>query len=412
MPMIINKNAENKKLKNGILAIASQASKAKRLDPNVINATSGTMKNEDGSLYEFSCVKEVIASMSAAEKFAYGDSSGSPTFHAAIYRSLFGEYLEEVSASMALGCVPTAGGTGGLNLAFSNYVSSGESVLLPCYMWENYLNFAKEFAFSSCLYSLFNAAGKFDIESVREKVETLKKTQSRIPLLINDPCENPTGFCMEDEDYRTLIALSKDDPDHQYVYIIDVAYFDYYDTNPSLIRKRYASFKNLPENAIALFVYSGSKSFGLYGLRIGALVALSHSQEEVDCLVDAGSFCSRVRWSSATTLGMNIIQKLVLNEKYQKPYQEEIRHVCALLQRRSEAFIGSAQAVKLPTLPYQRGFFLCVPHDSPEALMNALRQDGVYVIVANGCIRIALSSINLEEAKRLPVIIKKRIDLL
>ena len=58
--MFINKNAENKKLKNNILALASEATKAKKLDNSVINATSGMLKNESGVLYEFNCVSKAL----------------------------------------------------------------------------------------------------------------------------------------------------------------------------------------------------------------------------------------------------------------------------------------------------------------------------------------------------------------
>ena len=69
--MFINKKAENKKLKNNILALSSKAIEAKKLDSSVINATTGMMKNEDGSLYEFSCVEKAMKSLTTSEKFAY-----------------------------------------------------------------------------------------------------------------------------------------------------------------------------------------------------------------------------------------------------------------------------------------------------------------------------------------------------
>ena len=54
--MFINKSSEHKELKNNILALAAEAVKAKKLDNSVINATTGMLKNEDGSLYEFKSV--------------------------------------------------------------------------------------------------------------------------------------------------------------------------------------------------------------------------------------------------------------------------------------------------------------------------------------------------------------------
>ena len=43
--------------------------------------------------------------------------------------------------------------------------------------------------FNTDTYSLFTDDGKFDIASIREKVDELKAKQDRVLILINDPCE-------------------------------------------------------------------------------------------------------------------------------------------------------------------------------------------------------------------------------
>ena len=94
--MFINKDAENKKLKNNILALASEAVKAKKLDSSVINATSGMLKNEKGVLYEFDCVAKALKDLHVSEKFAYSNSEGTPNFKKAVLLSIFGKYLEDI----------------------------------------------------------------------------------------------------------------------------------------------------------------------------------------------------------------------------------------------------------------------------------------------------------------------------
>lgn len=408
--MIINKSAQNKKLKNNILALANDAAKCKKLDPEVINATSGMLKDEDGVLYEFECVKKVIETLSVSEKFAYANSGGTKSFSQAVYYSLFGKYLESVQKDAFLKCIPTPGGSGALNLAFTNYVEPDETILLPNHMWENYLNIASESGCKTLTYRLFDDEDNFDIDDLKAQINSLKNTQNRLMILINDPCENPTGFCMKEKDYDDLIDISRNDPNHSYVYLVDVAYFDFYNVNPDIIRSRFAKFKDLPSNALALFVFSGSKSFGLYGLRIGALVALSKNEEEAQSFKDASEYSCRAKWSSASTLGINIIEKLVLQDEYRLSYENEIKSVCAMLEKRSIAFLEAAKEVGLKTLPYERGFFICVPTNDPERLMNALHQDKVHLVCTKSCLRIALCGISKDEATRLPIIIKQRID--
>ena len=410
--MFINKNAKEKKLKNNILALASEAANAKKLDNSVINATSGIFKNEKGILYEFDCVKKALEDLSVSEKFAYSNSEGTPAFKKAVLYSVFGKYLSDIEKECFVDAIPTPGGTGALNLAFINYVNQGETVLLPNHMWENYLNMGKDAGFNTDTYRLFNDNGLFDIDCLTSKINDLKKSQKRIMILINDPCENPTGFCMKDEDYDNLLNIAKSNPNNVFIYLMDIAYFDFYNVNPDIIRNRFAKFKKMPSNALALFVYSGSKSFGLYGLRIGALIGLSKDQNEITLFKDASSYTSRAKWSCASTLGINLIERMVLHDEYRFDYEEEVKFVCSMLEKRSSAFLKSANEVGLKTLPYEKGFFICVPCKNPQAVMNALHEDKVHLVCTHSCLRIALCGINKEEAARLPALIKHRLDIL
>ena len=408
--MFINKTSKDKKLKNNILALASDAANAKKIDKSVINSTSGIFKNEDGVLYEFDCVAKALKDLNVTEKFAYSNSEGTPAFRKAVLYSVFGKFVDDIEKECFMEAVPTPGGTGALNLAFINYVNQGETVLLPNHMWENYLNMGKDAGFNTDTYRLFNDEGLFDTDDLNSKIDGLKKSQKRIMMLINDPCENPTGFCMKDEDYDNLINIAKNNPNNDFIYLMDIAYFDFYNVNPDIIRSRFAKFKNIPSNALALFVYSGSKSFGLYGLRIGALIGLSKDENEINMFKDASSYTSRAKWSCASTLGINLIERLVLHDAYRFDYEEEVKLVCSMLEARSKAFLESAKKVGLKTLPYEKGFFICVPCDNPNEVLNALHEDKVHLVSTKSCLRVALCAISKEEAAKLPALIKARLN--
>ena len=73
--MLINDTKKNNKLKNNIIALGAEAAKLKAADNEVINATSGMLKNEDGTLFEFASVKKAANNLSAKDKYAYVDSS-------------------------------------------------------------------------------------------------------------------------------------------------------------------------------------------------------------------------------------------------------------------------------------------------------------------------------------------------
>ena len=409
--MFINQKSADKEMKNNILALGQEAKKAKEADSNVINATIGMLFDEEGRLYEFESVSQVMKELNTQQKFGYSNTKASSEFAQAIKKYIFSDFQQEIEENHILSVIPTTGGSGALSLLFENYVEKGQSILLPNHMWEVYLVYAKEQGVNVENYSLFKN-GQFDMASLKLKVDYLKQKQDKIVMLINDPCENPTGFCMNDNDYQELINLAENNPSTNFIYIIDMAYFDFYNADDKVIRRRYSMLKKMPENAMAFFCFSGSKSFGLYGLRIGALVQMTKSEEEAAMFVNSSVFSARARWSSASTLGISIIEKLVLNEDYYQGFKDEVKKVCLMLERRSKAFIESAKECGLECYPYEKGFFLCIPYKDPVKLMNALHQDKVYSVPTKSALRIALCAINEQEAKVLPQIIKGRMMLI
>ena len=81
-----------------------------------------------------------------------------------------------------------------------------------------------------------------------------------------------------------------------------------------------------------------------------------------------------------------------------------------MLEKRSVAFLKSAKEVGLKTLPYEKGFFICVPANNPNKIMEALHQDKVHIVCTKSCLRIALCAISKDEAARLPRLIKNRLS--
>ena len=97
----------------------------------------------------------------------------------------------------------------------------------------------------------------------------------------------------------------------------------------------------------------------------------------------------------------------ILNDEYYSLFKEEISDVSYELTKRSEAFINVANEIGLPMLPFNCGFFVCVPCKDPVKLMKKLYNYDAYVVVTKTCIRVALCAINEKEAASLPKIILK-----
>ena len=408
----MRKGCGEKKLSNNILSLSQIAAEAKRNNDDVINATIGMLNDSNDNFYMFKAVEKVIKTISSYEAFSYADTDGGERFKNAVLKWMFGDYLFSFSKEHHVGVIATPGGSGAIATTFQNYMNLGDKVLVPDVMWETYITLAKERECGVVKYKLYDDNNKFNISAIKECILELMSKQESIILVINDPCHNPTGFCMGDEDYDSLIDLLNSF-NYPFVLLMDVAYFDFYDVDRDIIRKRFGKLSNLNENILINFAFSGSKSFGLYGLRIGANVLFSKQKEEVCNFENAITYTARSNWGSSSRLGISIVEKLVLNDEYYELFKEEVKEVALMLQERSLAFIEEARRIGLEVLPYERGFFVCVPSNDPVLLMNKLHDYDVYVVVTKTCIRIALCAISSEEAKKLPEIIlqaKKAIE--
>lgn len=406
--MIINKRSRNKKLTNNILSLAQEAKLAKKNNPSTINSTAGMLFDENGTLYTFDAVKKAMANLSNDKMFTYSDTSGSKGFQNAILTWVFGDHIDSFK-EFNLSVVATPGGSGAIALTFSTYLNRGDKVLLPKVMWETYITYAEERECSYLTYDLYDENGEFNISSIKKCIESLPE-QENVVLVINDPCQNPTGFCLKDKDYDNLVSLLNSFS-RNIVLLMDMAYFDYYSSDGSIIRSRYAKLTNLNDNVLTIFTFSGSKTFGLYGLRIGAAIAMSRDEKEVQYFKNCFVYIARASWSSSTTLGEGLIEELVLNDEYKESFKNEVMKMSGLLEQRAKTFIEESNKCGLETLPFECGFFVCVPTSSPQALMDALKKDNVYVVSTETCVRIAICAINLDECSRLPRIIKNRMDI-
>lgn len=406
---LLCKESIGKENKGSALTIGKEAREAKALDKTVIDSTIGMLFDEEGKFYTFPMVEKVIQKLNPREKFGYGSTAGDPKFQNAIKSWVFRNYKEEIESKMNVRVVATPGGTGAISSTVSNYLSSGQKVLLPNYMWTNYTQIARQALVEYETYNMFNEAGDFDLEDVRRKCLLLKKEQERIVLVINDPCQNPTGYSMKYTEWMELVQMINDisRDGTPFVLLYDMAYIDYDRRGFDASRRNINLLTNLNENAIAILAFSGSKTLGLYGLRIGAQVAITKSESNANEFFAACEYTGRGIWSGSSVLGMNIISEVLTT--YKEDFEKELKLASELLIKRANTFIEEAKKANLVSLPYECGFFVTIPCNNPQEVFENLKKRGVYIIPMKNAIRVTLSSISTDEIIRIVKVISEEI---
>ena len=406
---LLAKQSIKKEDKSNIITLGAIAKEEKKKDNNVVNATIGMLYDEAGKLFTFKSVNKALGMLSDDEKYAYASTPGSKDFHEALKKWVFRQYYDEfkdISAVMA-----TAGGTGALSNSLSNYLNYDDKVLLPNYMWGNYKQIAYEANVSFDTYNLFNDEGNFDIESLKSKMIEMKKSQGRIVFIINDPCHNPTGYIMKDSEWDLVIELmNKMSEDGTPVILIhDMAYLDFDSRGFDRTRANIRKYQKLNDSAAVIMAFSGSKSFALYGIRIGAQIFVSKNREYINEFNSANKFSSRSKWSNSTNLGINLITKILNNNDLKLEFEKELIDSMNLLSKRAKIFLDESNKVGLKTLPFTCGFFITIPANNPDLAYKYLVEKKIHVIPMGNVLRVTISAINLKECKMLPKYIMEAI---
>ena len=227
---------------------------------------------------------------------------------------------------------------------------------------------------------------------------------------MNDPCNNPTGLCLSTDQWRAMIGVlneiaAKDIP---VILLHDIAYIDFQMKPEEQSRDIFASYLDLDPRILAVVAFSGSKTFSMYGFRIGAQIGLSKSKSVMDEFRRVGDYSVRARFSSVSRPAMSVIGRIFASPELKAGFRAELAEAREVLRSRIALFQHHADLEGLRYLPYGGGFFIGVETKNCR-IFEDLVADGVYVIAMPGLIRIALSSVNLEEIPRLVKILKKNV---
>ena len=410
---LLAKHSLIKEDKSNILILGGIAKQMKAKDPNVVNATIGMLYDERGKLFTFQSVDEVLRDLTSEEKYAYSSTPGNKDYHEALKRWIFKDYYDEILSVMKCSVIATPGGTGAVANTFSNYLNPNDKVLLPDYMWGNYKQMAYECFADFTTYSLFEG-NKFNLKSVKNKIKEVKEKQNRVVLVVNDPCHNPTGYTMRYEEWQGLIDIINEATEDgtPFILLYDMAYIDYDSRGFDATRQNIRLFQRLNSSVLTILAFSGSKTMALYGLRIGAQVALAKEQSVIDEFIPANTFSARTKWSMATNLGMNLVSKVLLNETYRNKFETELKQASQMLTARANVFLEECRKVGLETLPFMCGFFITIPCKNPDAVYQKLVERKIHIIPLGNVLRVTIAAISLEECKKLPKEIKQAIDSL
>jgi aspartate aminotransferase/aromatic-amino-acid transaminase len=400
----LNRQSDGKKMVDKVFKAAVKASAAKvKFGPDqVVDATLGTLFDETETFCAFDSVWDTYKTIPNIQKAKYAASiQGNPSFQKDVKDWLFGGI--KLNAEV----LATPGGAGAVSSTIKNVLEPGQILIKPSLAWGPYKTMAAEFGNTIISYNLFKE-GKFDIDSFKSTLSNVMDKQQKVLAIINDPCHNPSGYTMSSDEWNQVITFLNQLSDKGPVILLhDIAYVDF-STNPSW-KEHFAKYAALNKNVMVVIAFSLSKTFTAYGARLGAAVAVTNNQEELQKFIDAGIYSARSIWSTVNNSMMELFTKINRSKELYDTYMLEKQKYIDLLKERANIFIGEANEVGLPLYPFKEGFFATIEVSSnqeKERLSKILQDNNIFTVEVDNGLRVALCSVSKEKLKGLASKIK------
>jgi aromatic-amino-acid transaminase len=375
-----------------ILSLNQEAQDLAKKGVDVTNGAIGMMYLDDGHLPVSEEIRTLLSRHTQDQDLIYPSVAGTKDYLAAVRKWFLGSSFEEEAKSGNFLSLGTPGGTGAVCLSFALSRGKNNAVVIPSLGWPNYVGIAKGFGLDIQFYSLF-AHEAFDVEGLKKNLLALLTRYEHLSLLINDPCQNPTGYSLSPEEWKALAAIFQDKTIRGKVdLIVDAAYIDF---APDELREAMISaLKSLPEETLCYLCFSFSKTLSFYGLRIGALSLYSKNKELLAKADDAALMEARALWSVPNHMAMNAISELLNNLAENIRLRNEVQHNREIVAERASTFLSEAREAGLKPYPYVSGFFITLY--APNAYDTCLKLKDKHIFLApikEDAIRIALCSL-------------------
>ena len=365
--------------------------------PNKVNLGVGVYYDENGKLPLLACVAAAERQLvEAAKPRGYLPIDGIAAYDQAVQGMVFDADSAVVQAKR-VATVQAIGGTGGLKVGadFLKRVNANAKVLISDPSWENHRALFTNAGFEVGTYPYYDAAARgIDFAAMCGAFESA--TPGTV-VVLHACCHNPTGYDLTLAQWAEVVALVKA---RGLVPFLDIAYQGF--------------GVGLAEDgaAVGLFVASGmnffvatsfSKSFSLYGERVGALSVVCESADETVRVLSQLKVAIRANYSNPPIHGAQIVATVLATPALRAEWDRELAGMRTRIKTMRTALVDKLKAAgiqqDLSYITRQQGMFSY--SGLTVAQMQRLRSEyGIYGLDSG---RICVAALN---AKNLDAVVK------
>ncbi len=305
-------------------------------DPNPakVNLGVGVYYDDEGKLPLLQCVQQAEKRMMDAPKArGYLPIDGIAAYDTAVKTLVFGAEGEPVKSNR-VATVQALGGTGGLKIGadFLRKLQPTAKVLISDPSWENHKALFTQAGFEVEAYPYYVAARRgIDFDGM---LTALNLSPKGTIVVLHACCHNPTGYDITPAQWDQVVQACKQ---RGLIPFLDLAYQGF---GEGLVQDGIAVQKFVASGQDVFISTSFSKSFSLYGERVGALSVVCVNTEEASRVLSQLKIMIRTNYSNPPIHGGQVVATVLNDPKLRALWEEELAGMRTRIKHTRSAMVA------------------------------------------------------------------------
>jgi aromatic-amino-acid transaminase len=361
--------------------------------PVKVNLGVGVYYNEQGRIPLLECVRAAEQEqVKLASPRGYVQMEGPPAYAAQVQRLLLGTDSRLFGSGRCV-TAEALGGTGALRIGADlvKRLNPRASVWISEPSWENHRALFEAAGFEVHSYPYYDPATHgLDFSRM---LAALERAEEGSVVVLHACCHNPTGVDPDAAQWRQIVDCVVR---RKLVPFLDIAYQGFgegLEADAAVVRLVAAA------EVDALVASSFSKSFSLYGERVGALTVLTESRDQSERVLSQLKRVIRTNYSNPPTHGAALVTAVLSSPDLRKQWESELAgmrdRIRSMRERLVEGLAQRRVGRDFAFVRRQRGMFSY--SGLTAAQVDRLReQHGVYAVSTGRICVAALNSGNID----------------
>ena len=361
--------------------------------PTKVNLGVGVYTDDHGHIPLLEAVRRAEKQLyERAEPRNYLPIDGIPGYNQGAQKLLLGQDSPLVSEHRSL-TVQTLGGTGALKVGadFLKQILPGAQVAISRPSWANHEALFTAAGFPVIQYAYYDAATHgLDFNGM---LTSLRQLAPGTIVVLHACCHNPTGVDPTIEQWGQIADLLQE---KQLVPFLDIAYQGF----GAGLEEDAAVVRLFAGRGFTLFISSSfSKSFSLYGERVGALTLVTAGDDESTRVLSQLKRVIRTNYSNPPTHGGALVATVLNSPELYALWADELAAMRERIRQMRQQFVEKLQACGVQQdfsfVRQQRGMF-SFSGLTTEQVRRLREEFGIYAVDSGRICVAALNTGNID----------------